>query len=266
MRSIVIQMTLKPKPLHPAHDADEERLNCETASRDCSSNDPMHLLLPVHIVAGGLAIVLGGIALVAPKGAALHRTSGLLFVYAMVTMGFSASVLALRKGLNPNLLGGFTSAYFVITSLLTVRPASVWTRRLNAGVVVLAFALALLEIGLGVRALGAPHFTLNGVPAPMMFFMAAITLTAGAGDIRVMRSGPLRGASRLRRHLWRMCFALFIAAGSFFSIRARVARILPEPFLSGPMRALPVLLVFVAMFYWLWRVRNRVSVHRQPAV
>jgi len=52
-------------------------------------------------------------------------------------------------------------------------------------------------------------------------------------------------------------FALFIAAGSFFSIRARVAKILPEPFTTGPMRALPILLLFGAMFYWLWRVRGR---------
>ena len=54
-----------------------------------------------------------------------------------------------------------------------------------------------------------------------------------------------------------MCFALFIAAGSFFSIRERVAKILPEPFTTAPMRALPILLVFGAMFYWLWRVRRR---------
>jgi hypothetical protein len=56
-----------------------------------------------------------------------------------------------------------------------------------------------------------------------------------------------------------MCFGLFIAAGSFFSIRSRVAKILPEPFLSVPMRMLPVMLVFVAMFYWLWRLRARVG-------
>jgi hypothetical protein len=56
-----------------------------------------------------------------------------------------------------------------------------------------------------------------------------------------------------------MCFALFIAAGSFFSIRQRVARILPEPFTSGPMRTLPILLIFGAMFYWLWKVRRRTS-------
>jgi uncharacterized membrane protein len=219
----------------------------------------------VHIVAGGLAIVLGGVALLAAKGATLHRKSGILFVYAMLTMGISASILALRNGFNPNFLGGFTSAYFVITALTTVRPVSVWSRRLDLGAVVLAFALALLEIGLGVRALGGPHFMINGVPGPMLFFMAAITLMGGAGDLRVMRSGPLRGAPRLRRHLWRMCFALFIAAGSFFSIRARVAKILPELFLSVPMRALPVVLVFLTMFYWLWRVRGRVDVRRQTA-
>lgn len=40
----------------------------------------MHItLLPVHIVAGGLAIILGGVALAASKGATLHRL-GLLFV------------------------------------------------------------------------------------------------------------------------------------------------------------------------------------------
>ena len=227
---------------------------------------PMPLLLPVHIVAGGLAVVLGGVALLAAKGAALHRKSGILFVSAMVTMGLSASILALRHGIsNPNFLGGLTSVYFVITALTTVRPVSASSRRLGIGAMALAFALALLELGLAVRALAGRHFTINGVPVPMLIFMAAIALTAGAGDLRVMRSGPLRGAPRLRRHLWRMCFALFIAAGSFFSIRARVARILPEPFLSAPMRALPVVLVFVAMFYWLWRVRRRVSVRKQPA-
>src|SRR5579872_3354754 len=65
------------------------------------------MLLPVHIVAGGLAIVLGAIALAASKGLALHRRSGLLFVYAMVAMGTSGSVLALRQSLtNANVLGG----------------------------------------------------------------------------------------------------------------------------------------------------------------
>jgi hypothetical protein len=102
---------------------------------------------------------------------------------------------------------------------------------------------------------------LNGVPnqtAGMMSLIIGVLLVmAAAGDVRIMRFGMPRGGPRLARHLWRMCFALFIAAGSFFSLPERVAQILPEPFTTGPMRALPILLVFGAMFYWLWRVRGR---------
>jgi uncharacterized membrane protein len=216
------------------------------------------MLLPVHIAAGGLAIVLGAVALAAPKGRMMHRRSGLLFVYAMLTMGISGSILALRQSLtNTNALGGFMSAYFVVTALTTVRPASAWTRRLNAGALLVAIALSLFEIGLGVKALASPGGMIDGAPFFMLFFLATVTTLAAAGDIRVMRSGRLPPVPRLARHLWRMCFALFIAAGSFFSIRQRVAKVLPEPFTTPAMRALPVALVFAAMFYWLWRVRAR---------
>jgi uncharacterized membrane protein len=216
------------------------------------------LLLSVHIVAGGMAIVLGAIALLAPKGRTVHRRVGLLFVFAMLTMGMSGSMLALRQSLtNSNVLGGFTSAYFVITALTTVRAPSAWTPWLNRGALAVALALAAVDLGLGVRALQSPDRALQGVPFFMLFFLGGVVALGAAGDVRIMRSGPLKGGRRLGRHLWRMCFALFIAAGSFFSIRERVARILPEPFASVPMRVLPILLIFVAMFYWLWRVRVR---------
>ena len=214
------------------------------------------MLLPLHVAAGGLAIILGGLALAVSKGGTLHRRSGLLFVYAMLTMGISGSILALRQSLtNANVLGGFMSAYFVITGLTTVRPASGWTRRLNAVALAVAISLSLFEITLGVKSLVTYGGTIQGVPFFMLFFLAAVTMTAAAGDVRVMRSGVLRGAARLSRHLWRMCFALFIAAGSFFSIRERVAKVLPVPLTTPAMRALPVALVFTGMFYWLWRVR-----------
>src|SRR5438105_1832630 len=116
------------------------------------------MLLSTHIVAGGLAIILGAVALAASKGATLHRRSGLLFVYAMLTMGSSGSILALRQSLtNANVLGGFMSAYFVITALTTVRPVSAWTRRLDFGALLVALALALIEIGQGFKALANPR-------------------------------------------------------------------------------------------------------------
>ena len=113
----------------------------------------------------------------------------------------------------------------------------------------------------GVKAINSTRVSPGGVPfrtiGVMSFVLATVMILAAAGDVRILRFGMPRGGPRLARHLWRMCFALFIAAGSFFSIRGRVARVLPEPFTTGPMRALPILLLFGAMFYWLARVRGR---------
>ena len=51
------------------------------------------MLLAVHIAAGGLAIVLGAVALLVKKGGSIHRRSGLLFVYATLVM--AAAVVAM---------------------------------------------------------------------------------------------------------------------------------------------------------------------------
>ena len=214
------------------------------------------MLLPIHVAAGGLALMLGATALLARKGGTIHRRSGLLFVYAMLVMAVTAAMLG-------NVGGGVITIYFVITALMTVRPVSPWTRRINAAALTVVVVLALGTIFSGVKAFNSPGLSSGGVPlrtiGVMSLFLAAVMMVAAAGDVRVMRNGLPRGGPRLARHLWRMCFALFIAAGSFFSIRERVAKILPEPFTTAPMRLLPFVLLFGAMFYWLWRVRGRAA-------
>jgi uncharacterized membrane protein len=166
----------------------------------------MNLVLPIHVAAGGLALVLGAVALLAKKGGTIHRRSGLLFVYAMLLMGISAAILG-------NAGGGLMAVYFVSTALTTVRPASPWTRRINVAALTVAVGLALIDIAGGVKAFNSPRGVLNGVPFLMFFFLAAVMFLEAPGDVRIMRFGVSRGGPRLARHLWRMCFALFIAAG-----------------------------------------------------
>jgi hypothetical protein len=196
----------------------------------------------------------------------------MLFVYAMLVMGLTASILEFLQNAAPtNVVAALMSLYFVGTALTTVRPASRWIRVINVAALTVAVGLALVSILGGVKGVNTPGLSSGGVPfrtiGVMSFILATVLILAAAGDVRIMRSGMLRGGPRLARHLWRMCFALFIAAGSFFSIRERVAKILPDPFTTGPMRALPILLLFGAMFYWLWRVRRRalpVIVRHEP--
>jgi len=56
----------------------------------------------------------------------------------------------------------------------------------------------------------------DGVPVGIMFFIGSVMLLAAAGDVRMLVRGGVFGPKRIARHLWRMCFGLFIAAGSFF--------------------------------------------------
>ena len=219
-------------------------------------------LLSIHIASGGVAIVLGAVALSVKKGGKIHRRTGLLFVYAMLAMGATATLLELvHRSTATNLVSALLTAYFVGTGLTTVRPASRLTRLIDASALTLAIVLALFALLGGIKGINNPGLSPGGVPfrtiGVMSFFLGTVLLLAAAGDVRYMRAGKPRGRPRLARHLWRMCFALFIAAGSFFSIRERVAKVLPEPFTTGPMRALPILLLFGVMFYWLWKVRSR---------
>ena len=222
----------------------------------------MRAIYLTHIVAGAVGLATGYLALYAVKGATLHRRSGMIFVVAMLTMCTAGMVLAATRGgvwTGVNFRAGLLTAYLVFTSLTTVRPLANGGRIIDIGAMLVAFGVGAMSLTLGVEALGNGG-TRNGVPAFPFFLFGIVGLVAGAGDARVLRSGALRGTMRLTRHLWRMSFALLIAAMSFFLGQAKV---FPQPMRIYPLLALPVLAVLVTMLYWLWRVRFK-GTFRKP--
>jgi hypothetical protein len=212
----------------------------------------------VHIVAGSLGLLTGYAALSAAKGGTLHRKSGMLFVYTMLTMAVFGLAIAVVRGIAPaiNVPAALLTSSMAITALTTVRPLETGSRWVDLGATVVSFAVGLVMLSWGFEAI-ANGGKRNGMPAFPFFLFGIVGMLAGIGDLRVIRSGPLTGARRLARHLWRMCFALFIAA---LSASVQFVKMVPEPFRSiRPLFVLPVLMVIVAMFYWLWRVRFRRS-------
>ncbi len=224
----------------------------------------MQVTLPIHIVAGALGIIAGFVALYTAKGGKLHRGSGRLFVYAMLTTAVAGLTIAVVRGVAPaiNVPAALLTAYLIITSLLTVRPLAAAPRWVDVGLLLVAVAVCLTSFTFGFEAV-ANGGTRKGMPAFPFFMFAVVGLLASVGDLRMLRSGALTGAFRLARHLWRMSFALFIAALSFFIGQAQV---FPKPIRIAPLLALPVLAVLLTMFYWLWRVRVRRSLRGIVAV
>lgn len=216
----------------------------------------MRVTLVLHIVAGVLALVAGYVALFAEKGARLHRSSGTVFVYVMLAMTTSGFVMAVGRGASPsiNVPAALLTAYLVVTGLATVRPPATGERWLNLGALMVALGVGVVCLTFGFDALSSANGAREGTPAFPFLMFGVVSLVASALDVRMIRAGGLHPSARLTRHLWRMCYALFIAALSFFLGQADE---FPAALRQPALLAVPVLVPFLSMLYWLWRVRIR---------
>lgn len=212
------------------------------------------VLLPFHVVAGLVGLVAGFIALYAAKGAPLHRRAGVAFVGSMVPMAVTGMLISAIEGDAPaiNIPAALVTLYMVVTGFWTVRrpDGAPW---LDAAAMWFAFAVALACLPLAISA-GARGGAAAGMAYPLFLF-GGLALVGGIGDRRLIHAGGMSGATRLRRHLWRMCVALLIATMAFFGPSERV----PAPL---PLRLVPIFAVLGTMCYWLWRTRRRATTRR----
>jgi hypothetical protein len=212
------------------------------------------LSLAFHVAMGVSALVAGSMAIAARKGGKWHRRSGMVFVYTMIATGITAAGISAYEGKSPG--GGLVTAYFVFTAWTAIKPLPGAGRRVDIALMVFAFTMAAAGYLGAFTALGRPGSQLNGVPAGMLFFMSTVNLLAAIGDARMIVAGGIQGTRRIARHLWRMCFGLFIATGSF------VAQLFTMKYVPDALRSLPVILVLsagplVVLLYWMWRIRLR---------
>lgn len=206
------------------------------------------LLLPVHVLAGMIALIVGYVALFAAKGARLHKRTGRIFVYAMIVMGLLGSLLAVihPMGHPTNIVAGLVTFYLVSTGMLSAQKT--WRPgRIDVAIAVLAFLLALaaFNVGMGGTAGASPSIVFG-----------TVALLGGIGDVRVIRNGGIQGRRRIARHVWRMCLGMVVAAGSFFlGPRGRVPGFMYYPSLLP----IPVLVPVAMMVFWIARLRLKKS-------
>lgn len=208
----------------------------------------------VHIVAGSLGILTGFVALYATKGGRVHRRSGMVFVYAMLVMAVTGAMIAAIGGNEGSVIGGVLTAYLVVTAFTAVRPPAADARRTDVMLMLAALTVAIGAFLLGADALGNPNGARKGIPAPVFFMFGTMAMLACIGDARMIRAGGWTGTRRIARHLWRMCYALWIASMSFFIGQMKV---FPKPLRVPALLMLPAMIALVAMLYWLWRLRVR---------
>lgn len=218
-----------------------------------------------HVVGGLVGIVSGFAALAVRKGGGLHRQIGTVFFVSMVIMAGFAAVMAALGAQRLNTLAGLFTLYLVTTAWAVVQRAPRTTGGFEVGAMGAAGLIAFAGLAIGVQAatVGVQDGDPSSGDAPTLYFaFAVLGLLAATLDLRVIRAGGLSGRPRLARHLWRMCLALFVAAGSFFFGQADE---IPAQF-QGPHLMIPPFAALGALAFWMIRVRFPARfVQRTPA-
>jgi len=210
------------------------------------------LILILHISGGSVGIVSGIVALLARKGSLLHRRAGNVFFVAMLTMsGIGACVAPFLPDHGSTVMGAFTF-YLTASAWMTVkRPAgSVGLFEKVALCAVLACVAMALTFGL--QAANSQTGQLDGDSPALFFVFGSVMALAATLDLRMILRGGIAGAPRIARHVWRMCFALFIATGSFFLGQQKV---MPAFMHGSPILVALGIAPLPFMIFWLARVR-----------
>jgi len=210
-------------------------------------------ILILHISAGILGMVSGTAAISFRKGSPRHALAGRVFVTSMLTMAAAAVYLAIVKHQPNNLGGGILTFYLILIAWLTARRRDGETSKYDWSALLIPLAIGVLGWSNGVHAFFSETGSKYGVPAGMHLFMGTVCLLAAAGDVRMLLRGGVFGTQRVARHLWRMCFGLFIATGSFFLGQA----VKVFPFLANQIDLLIIaaVLPLLLLIFWLLRVR-----------
>lgn len=233
-------------------------------------------VLIVHILGGTVGLVSGTAAMTYRKGSPRHVLAGKIFVASMLTMGAFAAYLATVRNQPSNIGGGILTVYLIGTAWLTARRKDGETSRFDWVLFLIPLALGTLTWMNAIKVVRSGANSQDGVPVGMSFFMGSVMLLAAAGDIRMLVGGGVFGAKRIARHLWRMCFGLFIASGSFFLgpsnrplrllTTVGLGKYLSPALFNTTLYLILTLLPLILLIFWLVRVRFTNAYNGKPII
>src|SRR5579863_5228951 len=222
-------------------------------------------ILAMHVCAGSLGLVSGAAAMCFHKGSPRHALAGKIFVACMLAMAAAAVYLAILQHQPNNIGGGILTFYLIGTAWLTASRKDGETSRFDWLLLLIPLVLGVLTWVGGLKVVRSGASSQNGVPVGMFFFMGSVMLLAATGDVRMLLGGGVGGTKRIARHLWRMCFGLFIAAGSFFLGPSNrplrllsavgIGQYLSPALFSTTLYLILSILPLLLLVFWLVRVR-----------
>lgn len=221
-----------------------------------------------HTIIGTIATIFGALGLFTKKGSKLHRKAGNWFFYTMFAMAFQGAILAFVIDQTITAMAGIFCCYLIASSWMTVKTPPGKLTKFDYVSPIFAAMVMLVCGWLMLQAMNAPDGKAAGFGAPEYGFFAIAALLSLSFDIKLLVQKGINGGQRLARHLWRMCFAFYIALGSAIF---RSAHLFPEAIRESGYLELPTLLIVIVMLFYLGKLafqgikRKRLMAAKQAA-
>ncbi|WP_088329385.1 DUF2306 domain-containing protein [Lacimicrobium sp. SS2-24] len=212
------------------------------------------ILLYGHVVVGAIALISGAIALIVAKGQKRHKLSGTWFVYTMLAMALSGLFMASLAQVFITVLSGALTLYLVLSGWISIKRDLPTKKECELGLLFVGVLVLIFGTYLSMKAFSGITDNLGSfqVPPTVYYVFTAICAVAVLSDIRYLLAPKTTRSFLLVRHIWRMCFPLYIAASSFFMGQQRV---FPESLQGTFYLTIPPLLVIFCMIFWMLRVK-----------
>ena len=204
----------------------------------------MEILLPLHILAGSIALVCAGLAIGSEKGKKLHVLSGRTYFWSMVAIFSTAFPMSI---INNNIFLFLISIFSFYLAFSGMRFAQ------NRGGIAttldwIAVGLMMLS-GISMWVLSAIYFFDDNSQFITLLVFGSLANILGFTDLRSYRNKTAKGKERISRHLTNMM-------GGTIAVITAVLVVNPPSDPEWVWWVLPTALISPIIFWWNVKVLN----------
>ena len=164
-----------------------------------SGNEMMQILLPIHILAGTIALLCAAMAVSSEKGKKLHVLSGRTYFWCMVAIFLTAIPMSIITSNIFLFLIAIFSFYLAFAGMRFARNRKGVATTLDWT----AVGLMILS-GLGMWILSAIYFSNNNSQYIVLLVFGFLAIALGYADFKSHKNKTAIGKERLSRHLTNM--------------------------------------------------------------
>ena len=208
------------------------------------ANNKMQILLPMHILAGAIALLCAALAVSSQKGKQLHVLAGRTYFWCMATIFLTAIPMSIIGSNIFLFLIAIFSFYLAFAGMRFAR------NRKGVATTVDWIAVSLMILsGLGMWMLAVIYFSNNNSQYIVLLVFGFLAISLGYADFMSYKNKAATGKKRISRHLTNMM-------GGTIAVITAVLVVNPPFEPAWVWWVLPTALITPVIFWWNRKILN----------